>query len=99
MKLGKIAFIGYLLLTLITLIFFLFPKLGVTGETVKQELFSYSYTRAICNESNSCQDYEIVCNGEEIVSLNPITGAVIQHDSSWEDPRKNTSEKDYCNNS
>jgi hypothetical protein len=47
----------------------------------------YTYTKAICNDSNYCQDYEIVCNGNDIVTTNPINGAVVQNPEDWEDPR------------
>jgi len=56
----------------------------------------YSQTKAICNETNYCQDYQISCNEERAIMKSPITGAVIQHASEWEDPR-NESEKELCN--
>ncbi len=48
----------------------------------------YSYTKAICNEDNYCQDYIITCENGELVNQNPITGAAVQQSSDWEDPRK-----------
>lgn len=72
-------------------LFFLF-KGNITGFFIKNPEFNqnyYTHTKAVCNETNFCQDYEIACNGTEVISTKPITGAVIQHDESWKDPRDN----------
>lgn len=45
------------------------------------------HTKAICNSTNFCQDYIITCIGNKTISKNPITGAVVQHDKDWIDPR------------
>ena len=58
-------------------------------KTVKD---SYTYTKAICNENNFCQDHIITCENKKIVSVEPITGASIQQSETWQDPRKNKSE-------
>lgn len=55
----------------------------VIGYAVKE---SSSFTKAICNESNYCQDYEIVCENKSVKSMNPITGGV-QFPLDWQDPR------------
>ena len=57
----------------------------ITGETVTE--LEYSYTKAICNETNFCQDYEIVCKGNQTIEIKPITGATIQHSRNWKDSR------------
>ena len=49
--------------------------------------YTHSHTKAICNDQNLCQDYEIFCKDKKIVKMNPITGAVIQFSEDWEDPR------------
>lgn len=64
-----------------------------TGKTIQEENH-YIYTTALCNESNFCQDYEIECKGKKLISSKPITGAVIQHDENWTDPRNIT---ELCN--
>ncbi len=61
------------------------PK-NITGNVVEE--FEYSYTKAICNEDNLCQDYEIVCKGNQLKSQTPITGAIIQNPKNWTDSRK-----------
>ena len=73
--------------------------LGLTIILIKPKesnLNYYTQTKAICNETNYCQDYYVSCNTNGIVQSTPLTGAVIQHDSSWEDPRNET-EKELCN--
>ena len=47
----------------------------------------HSWTKAICDKNNFCQDYEIECTGNQLVSMSPITGAFIQQDKTWQDPR------------
>ena len=46
-----------------------------------------SFTKAICDEGNFCQDYEVFCNETKVIYMAPITGAVVQFSPSWEDPR------------
>lgn len=85
-----------LILIFITSIVFLslnLLKQEITGGII---LNHYSHTKAICNETNYCQDYEIVCNGEEIISINPLTGMAIQHSSNWEDPRNESTRNILC---
>ncbi len=81
-----------LIIVLIILIGILFLSFNsITGETIK----NYSWTKAICNETNYCQDYEIVCNGEDVVSIAP-TGAVIQNSHDWKDPRDEETINKFC---
>ena len=56
----------------------------------------YTQTKAICNETNYCQDYYVSCNEEGVIRATPMTGAVTQQDSYWKDPRNET-EKELCN--
>ena len=55
----------------------------------------YMHTKAICNETNFCQDYMISCNEDVVVMTSPITGAIVQYDNSWQDPR-NELEQELC---
>ena len=60
----------------------------LTGRVVETEnKKTYSYTKAICNETNYCQDYEVICDGEKVVEISPFTGAVAQYSEDWQDPR------------
>lgn len=66
---------------------------SLTGKAVST-LNKYSYTKAIC-EGNSCQDYEIVCEGKELVSMTPITGRVT-FSKDWKDPRDDETKNRIC---
>jgi len=48
---------------------------------------SATFTKAICDNSNYCQDYEIKCKDGETISITPITGAAVQFNENWKDPR------------
>ncbi|VVB78298.1 Uncharacterised protein [uncultured archaeon] len=71
---------------------------SITGNAIQNspDLDSYMYTKAVCNESNFCQDNEITCQGNKIVSIIPITGAVVQHSDDWQDPRSKEQQDKIC---
>jgi len=75
----------------------IFSKGLLTGSVV-ENLNHHSLTKAICNESNFCQDYEIRCIGEEIIEMAPIHGAFIQHTEDWQDPRGEQNLGTACRN-
>ena len=56
----------------------------------------HMHTKAICNETNYCQDYQISCNEERAIMTTPITGAVVQYSKDWIDPRSEI-ERELCN--
>ena len=88
-----ILVIVIIILIIISGIFFL--NGFITGNVILEPDNSsnvYMYTKAICNDTNYCQDNEITCQGNETLSVTPITGAVIQHEKDWIDPR-NESDK------
>ena len=66
---------------------FVFFKNSITGNIIKQDENIYSYTKAICNSTNYCQDTEIICKGNQTIEMKPLTGAAIQFDEDWQDPR------------
>jgi uncharacterized membrane protein len=77
----------------------IFTSKVISEENSKYEseiLDNYTYTKAICNSTNFCQDYEIICNGKNILKSTPITGAFIQHDETWIDPREKNSNTNLC---
>ncbi|MAH03163.1 hypothetical protein CMI39_00030 [Candidatus Pacearchaeota archaeon] len=90
----KIITLTILLLILVGAISFLYFnsfKQTPTGAIISNK---YSYTKAICDESNYCQDNIIVCEDDKTISVSPITGAAVQHLPDWQDPRdKETIEK------
>jgi len=85
-KLGISAIV--LLLILVVLLAF-----WVSGSKKTSE--HYTSTKAICNETNYCQDYHILCGSEGMIKATPITGAFIQQGLSWKDPRSEE-EKELC---
>ena len=48
--------------------------------------YTHSHTKAICDENNYCEDYEIFCKDKKVVKMSP-TGAAVQYSSNWQDPR------------
>jgi len=56
----------------------------------------YTYTKAICNDSNHCQDYEIVCEGNITKSTNAITGRTVKFPKYWKDPRNKEEIERLC---
>ena len=85
-----------LILAIIVLVFigvtFIFGNHKWVGNVIAafddEDIDSYSYTTAMCNESNFCQDYEVSCQGDKIIDVNPIVGAVIQQPDDWVDSRE-----------
>ncbi len=58
--------------------------------------YTHSWTKAICNSENFCQDYEIFCKNQEVVKISPITGASIQFSRNWNDPRSADLRNAFC---
>ncbi len=90
-----------LTLVILALIFFLIPTMIITpltGRAINSEknLNTYTYTKAICNSSNYCQDNEITCQDNQVISITPLTGAVVQFDSNWKDPRDEETKEKLC---
>ena len=78
-----------LLLILATLIAF-------TLANSENYLNYYSHTKAICNETNYCQDYQISCDEKRAIMMTPITGAVVQFSEDWVDPRNQSDIDRLC---
>jgi len=90
----KRTIISIIILILIALAIAVFLYFNYTGQdlTGSAVLNEYLYTTAICNNSNYCEDYEVECKGEEVVSLT-LTGSFIQQEEEWQDKREN---KELC---
>lgn len=81
---AKIVFLSTTILVLmVILIYFVFSLSQITSQTSTNY---YSYTKAICDDSNYCEDYEITCQNEEVIKINP-TGAAVKFSDDWQDPR------------
>jgi hypothetical protein len=91
---NKKLIIALSIIILLAIITIIITNPILTGRAI--DLSEYTYTRAICDENNLCQDYEIICKQEKVVELNPTTGAVTQHPKNWQDPRNKTTTKDLC---
>jgi len=92
MKKTRILILVMILLVLTGVFLVRLLSENVTGAAISNS--RYSYTKAIC-EGNSCVDYEVVCNGDELVDMKPVTGAVI-FPSDWEDPRDEEMKNKLC---
>ena len=72
----------------------------ISGSSQKAEKtefpYTHSHTKAICTDENFCQDYEIVCQGQNPISISPVTGAAIQFDKDWQDPRPKEMIESFC---
>ncbi len=86
-----------LTIILVFILIFFSLKSSVKGQTNQTNVKNYyTYTKAVCNESNFCQDYYVVCENQKIKNISPITGAFIQHSKNWKDPRDEESKKISC---
>ena len=81
--------VSIFIITLITLIILIIPYHPKT--TIN---FS-SFTKAICNDSY-CQDYIINCENDKTTSIITISGAAIQFDKDWKDPRTKEQIEKLC---
>ncbi len=87
----NILIITLLILTGI-LILSVFNFFQVTGNIISNQ---YTYTKAVCNSSNYCEDYKIACEGNNLVSFIP-TGVAIQLGKDWKDSRNKELIKKLC---
>lgn len=94
----KILLIGFVLVLIFLTSVLLISSFGLIESFSQKSEFPYthSYTKAICDKNNYCEDYEIFCKDKKIVKMNPITGAVIQFSEDWEDPRDEEIRNDFC---
>ncbi len=70
----------------------LFGYKGITGNVAAE---NYTYTKAVCNESKYCEDYEVTCNGSRTIFMKP-TGNAIQFSEDWNDPRNKDQIEKTC---
>lgn len=87
-KILQTAFTIIAILLIVGVLYLMFQE-RITGAVINNQ---YTYTKAICTETNFCQDYEIICSNKKVIKMTPVTGAFVQHSSNWEDPRENKSE-------
>ena len=85
------------LLSAVAIVTFLafMPALKAQSNFVSFPQPTHSLTKAVCSQ-NYCQDYEIICNQKDIISMSAITGAVIQIPEDWKDPRSDEILNKFC---
>ena len=91
MKFKKFLVLILIMFLVLALLFVILNKPLFTGESIKEN--KYSYTTALCNESNYCQDYQVTCVDNNAIEISPVTGAAIQKQEDWIDFRES---KDLC---
>ncbi len=90
-----------LIILLVIVVFFILATLVVlsltsliivsslTGDAISNSnKEQYIHTKALCNNTNYCQDYQITCSGNQTLSIKPITGSAVQYSENWQDPRE-----------
>tara|TARA_Y100000310_G_C20638294_1_gene792442 strand:- start:664 stop:948 length:285 start_codon:yes stop_codon:yes gene_type:complete len=93
MGVKKYLGIFFVLILFGSILFLMFGNVSLTGETVISE---YTFTKAVCDENNYCQDYEIHCRGEQVLAQIPIQGSERQYQNNWEDPRTKEQIEKLC---
>jgi hypothetical protein len=88
---NKTIMIGLIILftTLILSIFYAKSSVILPAESKSM------MTKAICDEKNYCEDYEITCENKKVTKITP-TGAAVQFSDDWEDPRTEEYRKIAC---
>ena len=78
------------------MLFFLIFSFSLIILDDKEKIdFSYSHTKAVCNESE-CADYLIVCdNNGEVIEASRISGFVT-FSEDWSDPRTEEQKSKVC---
>ena len=90
---AKIVFLSTAIIVLMVILsFFVFSLSQITSQVT---INHYSYTKAICDDSNYCEDYEITCENEDVISMNP-TGSAVKFSEDWQDPRNEEIIKKIC---
>ena len=70
-----IAIIILTLLSMIILVQINKRNTSITASVIEELKSNYSYTKAICNSTNFCQDYEITCKNNKITSTRKLKSA------------------------
>ena len=55
----------------------------------------HGFTKAVCDDTNYCEDYEVNCEENQVKSFTP-TGMAIQNPASWQDPRTTEQIEEMC---
>jgi len=88
----QMSILLFLVLILI-LVIFLTIRPRITGNSTFD--LTHSFTKAICDEDNFCEDYEIECQGNILTKITP-TGFTLQQSKDWEDIRTPEEIERFC---
>jgi hypothetical protein len=89
----KIIVVGLILIVLTIFLAFMASAVNETPKKIEQ---NDTWTKAICNSSNLCQDYIIACKNKNVISITPITGAVVKFSDNWHDSRDKETQDRIC---
>ncbi len=90
-----ILVLSFLLILLVGNLLFLSSYMLATGSVISQPAErNYSFTKAICVE-NMCQDYEIACKNELLISQKPVSEKVY-FPETWQDRRTEEEKSQFC---
>lgn len=81
----RITLIITILILALAMTLLIFTDFG--SETSIPTNQTHIYTKAICNQTNYCQEYEVGCQGKQLIKMDAITGAFVQYSRNWQDPR------------
>jgi len=81
----------FLLIMILIFISIFIIKPQISNNNLKE----YSFTKAICDENNYCEDYEIICEKNNIKGF-ISTGFAIQNSDNWNDPRTSEQIEKMC---
>jgi len=86
-----------LILCLVSLVLITTFSSQITMKIIeKREIKNlHGFTKAVCDNQNYCEDYEIVCEQKQVKSFTP-TGMAIQNPSSWQDSRTSEQIEQVC---
>lgn len=79
--------IALLLVTAGAMIFTIFNASFGSSSYQEDVPYNYSYTKAICTDSNLCQDNVIYCKNKQVVEMVPLVESTTQFSKNWQDPR------------
>jgi len=85
-----------IILILTGYIIFQMTKPTLTASAI-EDLSEYSFTKAICNETNLCRDYLITCKNNVAVEIKAIPNSSISIPDNWTDPRDEKTVNGICN--
>ena len=65
------------------------------SQSYSEPSIDRTLTKAICNSRNYCEDYNIACKNNNVVSIKP-TGYAVKFSPTWKDPREEKDIKNLC---